>query len=196
MILRQKRPERSNPARENRYQSYKMQLRSDFNSCCGYCDDDDENFGLITGYHIDHFAPRKWFPELETEYKNLVYSCPICNIAKSAKWNGKVAHPSHDGQRGFIDPCLSDYDDHLCRDETGRIRGKTELGRYIVSELKLSLLRHRLNWQIRTLEQKIFRLGELAEQLNNGDPDLNAVKDILVVLIGHLRDSKNARRDH
>lgn len=55
----------------------------------------------------------------------------------------------NDGMRGFIDPCSPDFDVHLNRDDDGRIVGTSDLGRHIVKELNLSLLRHQLLWRAR-----------------------------------------------
>ena len=86
--LRHHKPVRSNVTKRAKYQLYKEDLRRDFKERCGYCDDPDEFSGGSRGYHIDHFAPKSIFPELKTEYSNLVYSCSYCNIAKSDKWIG------------------------------------------------------------------------------------------------------------
>ena len=147
--FRLQQPVRSpNVQQQNRYQNYKSQLREDFNNKCGYCDDHDEFCGGKRGYHIDHFAPKSKFPQLKNSYQNLVYSCPYCNGAKSNKWIGGKISPSHNGKEGFIDPCDQKYDQHLFRDFRGCIRGKNRLGRYMVRNLNLYLLRHVLIWQV------------------------------------------------
>lgn len=135
------------PARET-YTAYRAELRADFNGCCGYCDDSDSGVDPIC-FHIDHFAPKVLFPDLTCKYSNLVYACRFCNIHKSSKWAGADAATHHDGSEGFIDPCSVDYDEHLERDDDGRIVGKTVLGRYIVKQLNLGLLRHQVLWKAR-----------------------------------------------
>jgi uncharacterized protein (TIGR02646 family) len=77
------------------YRSFKKHLENDFNNRCGYCDDPDSYYGQEISYHIDHFKPKSEFPELEVEYKNLVYSCPYCNRAKSNKWKAKKNKTQH-----------------------------------------------------------------------------------------------------
>lgn len=164
MALRLQVPVRSHPAEQNRYQKYKPQLRKDFNQCCGYCDDSDETYGSNWGFHIDHFAPQKQFPALRTSYANLIYSCPICNQAKGKTWIGDDPAVSHNGAEGFIDPCLHEYDSHLYRDTHGVIRAHTPLGEYKIRTLKLNLLCHQLNWQIRALEGLMKSLSDLLEK--------------------------------
>lgn len=55
-------------------------LRDEFAFRCVYC--------LIrevwypASFHIDHFLPTVYNPELELEYSNLIYSCASCNARK------------------------------------------------------------------------------------------------------------------
>ena len=120
----------------------KKHLSDDFNRRCAYCDDRVFYCGGINSFHIDHFAPKSKFPKLEFEYKNLMYSCPYCNLAKSDKWPSDDSRLNVVGKSGFVDPCTDEYEEHLERAENGIIRAKTELGSYMVHELKLYLQRH------------------------------------------------------
>jgi uncharacterized protein (TIGR02646 family) len=166
------------PARQP-YTAYRVELRADFNGCCGYCDDSDRGNDQI-GFHIDHFAPKGRFKELICEYTNLVYACRFCNIHKSSKWTGVDASAHHDGSEGFIDPCSEDYDAHLARDEEGRIVGKTELGRYIARELNLGLLRHQLLWKARRARTVRDEIPPLIDQYKaSGLPRDDLYADLL-----------------
>jgi 5-methylcytosine-specific restriction endonuclease McrA len=98
------------PARAS-YRAYKPQLRVDFAQCCGYCGDEDRFYGGLPGYQVDHFAPHSLFPALLTAYANLVYACPYCNRGKSNTWIGVDAAVSHNGEEGFVDPCLPAFDE-------------------------------------------------------------------------------------
>lgn len=148
LLVQSKKPVRSEVAQQANYRDYRPSLRADFNGCCGYCDDSDVRTDPIC-FHIDHFAPQKYFKELRLEYSNLVYACRFCNVCKSSHWIGTTHNPSHDGVRGFIDPCSDEYDAHVERDDEGRIVAKSELGAYIIKKLKLNLLRHQLLWRSR-----------------------------------------------
>jgi uncharacterized protein (TIGR02646 family) len=118
--VQEQRPVRSEGVMpRTKHQAYKDELRVDFRRRCGYCDDKDVYSGGKRGFHIDHFKPKSKFDDLKTTYSNLVYSCPYCNIAKSNKWKPRV---------GFIDPCSAEYENHLLRDERGRIVPKTKRG--------------------------------------------------------------------
>lgn len=150
-----------------KYTDYRLFLRDDFNNRCGYCDDDDFYSGGVRGYHIDHFKPKKHdlFPELMNEYSNLVYSCSYCNQAKSFKWK----------EDGFVDPCSNEYNNHLSRNEDGRIQHISERGKYIFYNLKLYLLRHDLLWSLdRLKEQK----EELKEKINVSTDSTISIEDL------------------
>ncbi len=184
-------PKRSAVQARTNYRAYKAELRADFGSRCGYCDDLDSYAGGVRSYHIDHFAPKSLFSHLETEYTNLVYSCPYCNISKSDKWHGTDPFTSHDGQIGFIDPCKEEYDDHLIRTETGEIVGLTPLGRYLIKELSLSLIRHRLIWALQKLDEIQRSLLSMQEQIADDDPRYNELVKVLMQVWREI----NIRRD-
>ncbi len=159
-LVRNQMPVRTAVAARDTYQAYRADLRRDFFNACGYCGDEDERVDSVV-YHIDHFAPKTKFPTLETAYENLVYACRYCNVSKSDHWIGNDAAVSHDGTRGFVDPCSDAYEQHLVRKESGAIVGATELGKYVVKRLKLNLIRHELLWQAR----RARRLRRDVEQL-------------------------------
>ncbi|MBI2239401.1 MAG: HNH endonuclease [Magnetospirillum gryphiswaldense] len=131
-----------------RYTLYRDDLRQDFFCSCGYCGDSDERVDRST-FHIDHFAPKTRFRELELAYENLVYACRFCNVSKSDHWIGDNPEVPNNGKEGFVDPCSEEYDVHLGRDTDGRIVARTELGGYIIRRLNLHLIRHELLWRAR-----------------------------------------------
>ena len=173
MMVRERVPQRrEDVAEQGNYREYRGDLERDFNRRCGYCDDSSESVDPIT-FHIDHFAPKSKFPELETSYDNLVYSCRFCNVSKSNKWIGNDPTVSNNGQRGFVDPCNQDYDNHLERSPEGRIVPTTDLGKYMFLNLKLYLRRHEYLWVARRLKglgEEVNQLLELiSERKENGD---------------------------
>ena len=145
----------------------KQQLAQDFHMSCGYCGDSHYFVGGINNFHIDHFAPKSLFKELENNYQNLVYSCPYCNCSKSNKWVGHTAEEAIIGNKGFIDPCDAIYSEHLYREEDGSIMYKTDLGKYIYNELKLYLFRHKILYQLNKLRSTINRLKEKQPSAKN-----------------------------
>jgi uncharacterized protein (TIGR02646 family) len=156
------RPTRRVVAEQPRYSLYRSDLREDFVQACGYCGDDDERADPST-FHIDHFAPKKQFPELTLAYANLVYACRFCNVSKSNHWIGTEAASPNDGARGFVDPCSDQYSHHLGRDMSGRITAKTPLGEYVIRRLRLRLIRHELLWKARKARSLRSEISDLIE---------------------------------
>lgn len=169
--LRLQTPKRtySGKAKTN-YRSYKKELRDDFNKRCGYCDDSDFLCGGRRGFHIDHFKPKSKFEHLENDYGNLVYSCPYCNWAKSDDWPSDDEKQNVIGDKGYVDPCDSDYERHFERHANGRIRPKTELGKYMFKKLKLGLRRHQLAWIRDCLDKLLEELSGCLDGMEKENP--------------------------
>jgi uncharacterized protein (TIGR02646 family) len=154
-----------------RYADYREDLRADFNGRCGYCDDSDAFCDPIS-FHIDHFAPKSRFVELETVYGNLVYACRFCNMRKSNHWIGTDPSVPNDGERGFVDPCDQNYDDHLERSPEGAILPRTALGQYMSRRLSLHLIRHQVLWNSRRARQLRDEIDPLIERYEqSGSPN-------------------------
>ena len=69
--------------------SVRAALAEDFERICGYCEqscveptraeeDNEES--------VDHFRPRRHFPDEWLNWANLIYSCRRCNQSKGSKW--------------------------------------------------------------------------------------------------------------
>ena len=164
LLVRGRMPTRAAVKTRTTYQAYRADLKRDFHGACGYCGDEDVRVDAVV-FHIDHFAPKSRFPDLAVSYSNLVYACRYCNVSKSDHWISKDAAVCHDGKQGFVDPCTEDYEKHLVRLASGRIVGKTELGRYIVGRLKLNLIRHELLWQARRARKLRDEVDRLLDEL-------------------------------
>lgn len=161
MNIQQQKPNRTCAKTYANYTSFKPYIREDFNKRCGYCDDLDLFHGGVRGYQIDHFKPHsiKRFSTLKEEYSNLVYSCPFCNRAKSNKW---------EDTQGFLDPCESEFDNHLARNTKGRLISKTEQGKYIHTNLNFYLKRHELLWMIEKLQKQSIKIDSEIVRLGEG----------------------------
>ncbi|WP_302531503.1 HNH endonuclease [Phascolarctobacterium faecium] len=164
-------PVRSKPTKTfNDHKKYKSQLEKDFYKCCGYCDDHHGFSGGSKFFHVDHFAPKSKFKNEYSayinDYNNLVYSCPYCNRHKSNKWLGKAPFEYVVNNKGFIDPCADEYDDHLFRNEDGSIgySENDDIGRYMYEELFLFLKRHQICYIMYQLNNKLEQLDELIEK--------------------------------
>jgi uncharacterized protein (TIGR02646 family) len=145
--------------------SNKKRLAIDFENKCAYCDDHQHYSGGYNAYHVEHFAPKEKFKHLEFVYDNLLYSCPYCNTAKSNKWIGSDEFENIIGNKGFIDPCSEEYNNHLQRNADGSIGFVTELGEYIYKELKLYLKRHQLIYNLEKVRVKKKQLRAKIDEM-------------------------------
>lgn len=136
------------------YKGYKDFLERDFNERCGYTDCQQIWFGGKRNFQIDHFKPKIKFPDLETAYSNLIYSCSYVNRAKS------------DDLGNYIDPCDEDYNNYFYRDELGNIypNQNSESARYMYRILKFYLKRYSIIWLLEQFEIKKERLRKLIEE--------------------------------
>lgn len=138
----------------------KKHLVSDFSNRCCYCDDLDTFNGGYDNYHVEHFAPKSRFPELEFNYDNLLYCCPYCNKSKSDKWVGQDSTQNVVENKGFLNPCEDEYYIHLARYKNGKIVFLTDLGQFIYNELKLYLNCHEINYKLEKLCEITQKIDE------------------------------------
>lgn len=135
----------------SKYQLHKPTLQKNFKNKCGYCNDND--IWRNTFYEIDHFIPKEYLTEEEEkEYWNLIYSCRYCNNSKRAKWPTKDRELPNNGEQGFVNPYLKDYDLLFERDEEGRIIPQSDLAKWMHKNLHLGLKRHSLIWQLEKID--------------------------------------------
>lgn len=156
----------------------KERLILDFEHKCAYCDDLDKYTGGSRMYHVEHFAPKDKFPELEYTYDNLLYACPYCNISKSDKWPSDSSTISIVGNKGFIDPCTNEYNKHLKRHNNGEIYFTTPIGEYMFYELKLYLQRHQLIYNLGRIHNK---LKELKKEIDRREKIHRPVEDLKIL---------------
>ncbi len=182
-MLRNEIPKRSKTgqfATTNR--TYKKYLMEDFKHKCAYCGDLDSISCGSRFYHVEHFAPKEKFPQLEFVYDNLVYACPFCNGHKSDKWVSNDPNINVVGDKGFVDPCNIEYDNHLDRDDSGKIYAKTKLGQYMIEELNLFLKRHEIIYNIELLKDKTEKLIKSIEEDKSNGVDVSIKEQILAEL--------------
>jgi hypothetical protein len=166
----------------NDYKKYKLFLQANFNHRCGYTDCRDNWFGGKNTFHIDHFKPKKKYPELETAYSNLVYSCSYVNILKK-----------DDDSAFYLDPCENNYNEHFEREDDGRIIPKPESlsAKYMYRKLKLYLMRYQIIWLLDQIEDRIKKIKRQVDEEKNADRALHMYK-----LIAELADEYFNYRDY
>jgi hypothetical protein len=165
------------------YSAHRADLTVDFKQRCGYCN--DVHFYRIASFEIDHFIPKirnkKQFLTIksETDYSNLIYACKSCNNAKRNKWPTNDENICNQNDEGFIDPCEADYDNQFVRIPNGQIRAITNLGNWMLKELKLDKPQHEI---IYNLEQLDITINQLESNLKDLE-DINLYKRITTLLL-------------
>jgi uncharacterized protein (TIGR02646 family) len=162
------------------YRSYKKHLRKDFKGRCGYTNCSHFWFGGSKNFHIDHFKPKSKYPDLETEYSNLVYSCSYTNIAKS------------DDDFDYLDPCNEDYNNHFYRDRKGNIFPIDTSAKavYMHTKLKLYLSRYSIIYMLDRLLEKMNKIKDVISNLKDGsqkDEVLKLQGELANEFIGYLK---------
>jgi len=180
---------RKNPENQpasGHYNDWKPQICEECYRQCVYCAIQDNHWGGIDNFHIDHFRPksRAEFAHLVDDIMNLFYSCPVCNRFKSNDWpaNPNVAEPS------YLDPSVTDYDSIFETDEFF-IHGKNVAARYIAVRLFLNrpqLIFERREATLKNQENDLFayvlnKLPELEDKelLRKASSLLGKVKEHL-----------------
>jgi hypothetical protein len=174
-LLPTRRPNPTKTPTGKNWSEHKADLQEDFHSHCGYCGSYD---GFRhTYFEVDHFVPKSLFEVTGhityCQYDNLVYACKFCNNKKLAQWPSNDENVSNINDEGFIDPCDSEYDDHLFRTATGTIRWNTTLGKWIVEkgfkfdERDFSI---KLLWELNQVRRILDKLrNELSKYIEGTD---------------------------
>ena len=74
--------------KDSRWREFREDLAERFFRNCGYCERN-------TRGEVDHFRPKRRFPELVYDWDNWIFSCHECNHAKGNKWPSSC----------YVDPC-------------------------------------------------------------------------------------------
>ena len=163
---------RTNYCKENDIQKYTKILKEDFGNMCGYCGKD---LNIIKcPYQKDHLIPKDIAKkvgrlDLLIDYNNLVYSCRVCNRNKSNYWPFDNVDKIHDDKVGFVDPATQEFDEHMQRDENGRIMPKTEVGKYMYEIFNFSNRLTDVWWKLSVISKEISEIDSILEKQETVD---------------------------
>ncbi len=166
------------PGVVRRYKDFKPHLRLDFSFECVYCGLHENEVGGIRGFAVDHFRPKSKFPQLTLEYSNVLYACCVCNTFKGDDWphDDPLTHG-----KGYLDPCVVDYDDHFERTVHHELQGISEPAKYMVDRLHLNRRQVTKHFEQRVNRQKDYErrmslhdtlIGQLRSLIDASRPDL------------------------
>lgn len=143
------------------YRSYKSSLQRDFGGHCAYCNLNEEWVAPLP-FEVEHFIPRAILTaqgrkDLDTDYRNLMLSCPRCNKLKGNRFEGEI--PERDIRNPyFYNPVDTDYNTIFYRDEKGRIHSDDELGQKMIEILKLYRPSKQVAWLLDELKEVLDRI--------------------------------------
>lgn len=143
---------------------HKQELEEDFFGICGYC---GKHFkATFCDSQIEHFIPKKKYPEYENKYSNLILACKVCNNKKRSDWPSAdpTKNVTDDRKKGYIDPATDEYDNNLKRCEDGSIIGITDVGKYMCNRLGFDYRPISEIYKIKELYEAIQILREKKEQ--------------------------------
>lgn len=161
-------------------------LKEDFGGLFGYCGKNGRF--LHEHFHVDHFVPQTVDEDRIQDYSNFVWACPKCNLVKSKKWPTQDKSVPHQGDIGFIDPASEEFDQHLFRDDEGRIRGRTALGEQMCRLLNFHLRRTEFFWKVEQLCHQMEQLEQKRQKQLLNTEELNFYMDMNILLKEILDD--------
>ena len=148
------------------WHDWKQEIADHCGGHCIYCAISEARFGGVRNFHIEHYRPKKKFPKLENDIRNLYLACAICNVLKCDDW---PSDPLADHSvTAYPDPSLADYNQLFdISIATYEVHSPTVAGKYLIERLLLN--RGQL-----TLERRFAAiLGRLAGFQSWVDPFLN-----------------------
>ena len=117
------------------YTGYRAGVREDFECCCAYCLRHEEWGGGAEHYELDHFKPKKLFPELVNDFNNIYYCCHRCNKRKHCSWPSERELNSG---AAFVDLCQDNFNNHYLVLENGKLEFLTRAAEYTAKKLRLN----------------------------------------------------------
>lgn len=150
------------------YHRYKPSLQKDFGGHCAYCNLNEEWVAPLP-FEVDHFIPRNYFEaagrnDLDTNYLNLMLSCPRCNRLKGSRFAGDI--PDYEIRNPyFYNPAETDYNTIFYRDEKGRIHSDDELGKQMIEIFRLYRPSRQMAWLLDELKEVLAQIeGKLSRE--------------------------------
>lgn len=152
------------------YSDWKPLLAAEGFNQCIYCAIHENSMGGIRNFHVEHYRPKSKFTDLENDYCNLFYSCPICNTFKSNDWPNE---PVDDNSvASYPNPSSIDYNTLFDVDiERGVIEGRNTAAKYIQEKIFLNrpqlITERRVYFLFRKGTDEINETKKLLKEITN-----------------------------
>lgn len=175
------------------YKDWKPELAVEAENRCVYCAIHENSMGGIRNFHVEHYRPKSRFQELINDYRNLYYSCPICNTFKSNDW---PREPVNDFSVAcYPDPSQTDYNGlYDISRTTGVIAGKNVAALYVQEKIFLNrpqlITERKLQYFLAAAKEEINTIRDMIDKVPKG-PELITIHEqfsILLIWLNDLRD--------
>ena len=130
------------------YRTYRPYVRHDFQKSCAYCLLSELFAAGEENFELDHYKPKKTFPEDKLNYYNIYYSCHPCNHIKHIKW------PANKLGVSIVDFCQTDFESQYVEELDGSWTPLSPSATYTVEALRLN-------------RPHLKRIRQLVRQLNS-----------------------------
>lgn len=136
-------------------------LNEAFEGKCSYC---GSQLGLTDLGAVEHFYPKRMYPEKAFDTDNLLLACNICSTSKTDKFP-----LDEEGSPLLLNPRVDDFSKHIKFEENGQAVPLTERGKttilllrlnrpQLVEQRKLDLLRERYFKEYELSQPNAFRV--------------------------------------
>lgn len=130
---------RSRYSNHKKYRDYREEIQEDCQHRCVYCDIHELEAGGAKNMTLDHFRPRKLYPNLVNDPSNLLWSCSPCNGLKGNDWPaGANNGTTINGGYGYIDPFAIDRKDYFQIGDDGRFIPLKDPAQWMIDWLALN----------------------------------------------------------
>lgn len=182
---------------KGKYNDWKELIAQEGFNQCVYCAIHENLMGGIRNFHVEHYRPKSIFKELENDYLNLFYSCPICNTFKNNDWpnepivNNTIA--------SYPNPSEVDYNDLFDIDSSrGFIEGKNVAAKYMQEKMFLNrpqlITQRRVSILCSRGEKEIEKTKQSLDKIRD-DTQYRKYSRILIELMTELDKLKNKLRE-
>ena len=158
----------------------KAHYRSEQENLCVYC---KRELGFdVKTVEIEHFFPKKKFPQFGFEPLNLSLSCPGCNLMKGIIEVSKheyKRYPSVSTKMLIVHPHYDEYSEHIFIHKEMIYRGITRKGDQTIATCRLNRL-YSVEKNVKQHLKNKSTTHRIIEELRNSDQkDIAEIKDLL-----------------
>lgn len=165
------------------YSQWKEEIAEDCFRLCVYCKINENDFGGLRNFHVDHYKPKSKFGHLEQIADNLFLCCSICNCFKSDYWDDL-------GTFNIPDPSVGDYGNNISENSSCQLDSQGIPYAFMIHKLYLNRVQLILYRRERKISKRMDEIRlKIKDKIQNNDDHKS--HEILKHLL-NIEDTKNA----